>query len=323
MYRFLTITMGIFMALAATWSHAGVVKGKDFNTKGQFTKDDQKDALRNGAMHSHTLALKAGTAYTIDMVSADFDCYLRLLDPKGKQLDEDDDGGGGLNSKIVFNCTMDGDYKIITTTFGAGAYGNYTLTVKTSGAVQKAATGHTQMVGKAAPDFNADFALNGNAKKLADLKGKVVLLCFLDLRSSSCAAFQPKLNDWHKAHNKDGLVIVGVTYYTSEIGQKLAFDTETGLIKTVKEADRKSDQALLKAYAEHHKIEHPMLVLSKADALAAYETYIVNGVPQAVIIDRKGVVRLIDINGEKGAANLEGELKKVLTGNEPSVEKKT
>lgn len=53
--------------------------------------------------------MKAGKVYTIDMVSKDFDSYLRLFDPKGNQLEEDDDSGGDLNSRIVFNCTQDGE----------------------------------------------------------------------------------------------------------------------------------------------------------------------------------------------------------------------
>src|SRR5206468_1983293 len=130
---------------------------------------------------------------------------------KGKQLDEDDDSGGDLNSRIVFNCTVDGNYQIVTTTFGADQGGNYVLTVKTTGGVQKPASAHTQMVGKPAPDFTADFAVNGKAGKLSDIKGKLVLLYFFDVRSSYCAALLPKLAEWNKAHKNDGLAIVGVT----------------------------------------------------------------------------------------------------------------
>ena len=40
------------------------------------------------------------------------------------------------------------------------------------------------MVGKDAPDFKGDFAVNGNPLKLSDLKGKVVLLAFWEVRST-------------------------------------------------------------------------------------------------------------------------------------------
>jgi AhpC/TSA family len=311
MNRSIAIALLTFAALVVGWTHAGVEKGKDFVVKGRLTKDDPKDAMRGGPAQVHKIKLKAGSAYTIDMVSKEMDSYLRLMDPKGKQLDEDDDSGGDLNSRIVFNCTADGEYQIITTTFGADVNGgNYVLTVKTSGAVQKPTSAHVNMVGKPAPDFKADFALNGKAGQLADLKGKKVLLYFFDVRSSASAALLPKLAEWTKAH-KD-LSIVGVTFYTYEIGQKLAFDKEEGKIVTIKKANRESDQELLKAFAQYHKIDHTLWLLTKQDALPAYDAYNVNGVPQIVLIDGEGMVRHIDINGEKGTANVEMELKKLL-----------
>jgi hypothetical protein len=55
-----------------------------------------------------------------------------------------------------------------------------------------------------------------------------------------------------------------------------------------------------------------LLALPKQAALDAFDTYAVNGLPQVVLIDRKGVVRLIDVGGEKTSAYVETELKKVL-----------
>lgn len=312
MTRYLAIASLGFIAMAVGMTSAGQ-KSKDYVVKGTFTKDDPKDQARGGPSQTHSIAMAAGTRYTIDLVkTSEYDPYLRLLDPKGNQIDEDDDSGGDLNSRIIFNCTKDGDYKIVCTTFGANMYGGYTLTVKTAGAVQQPVSAHAQMVTKPAPDLQADFALNGKAGKLSDLKDKLVLLYFWDVRSGTCAALLPKLNEWQKTYKKDGLTVVGVTYYTSEIGQRLRFDPDEGKLVTAKEANRASDQAMLKAFAEHHKLDHLQWVLSKADALQAYEAYVVNGVPQMVLIDRKGSIRFIDINGEKGSANFEGEIKKLL-----------
>jgi cytochrome oxidase Cu insertion factor (SCO1/SenC/PrrC family) len=257
--------------------------------------------------------MKAGKVYTIDMVSKDFDSYLRLFDPKGNQLEEDDDSGGDLNSRIVFNCTQDGEYKIACTSFGANAMGAYTLTVKTTvvGAAQPT-TSHARMIGKEAPDFAGDFAVNGKALTLADLQGKVTLLHFFDVRSGSSIALLPRLNEWDKAYQTKGLAIVGITFYPSDISQALGLDRETGTIKTVKTSDRNSDQALLNAFAAHHKVGHLLMALPKQNALDAFDAYVVNGVPQVVLIDRKGIVRLIDVGGAKGSATVESELKKLL-----------
>jgi peroxiredoxin len=316
MTRCLAVMMLAFALAAGGLTHAGGAKGKDkdkdFVVKGTLTKDDPKDAQRNGPSQVHVVKLKAGKAYTIDMLSSAFDSYLRLLDPKGMQIVEDDDGGEGLNSRILFNCPTDGDYKIVTTTFGAGAAGEYTLTVKLTGGVQQSSSGHSQMLGKAAPDFTGDIALNGKAGKLSDLKGKVVLLYFWEPRSSSSAALFPKLAEWHKKHAATGLAVVGVTFFVSDIGDRLVFDKETGGVKTSAKADRKSDETMLSAFVKHHKLDHLQLVLDKKNALKTFDTYIVNGLPQVVLIDRKGIVRFIDVNGEKNSAQVEKEMQKVL-----------
>ncbi len=76
-----------------------------------------------------TLKLIAGATYTIDLESTDFDCYLRLEDPSGKQVAEDDDSGGRLNSRIVYTPETDGIYRIIITTCDPDQTGSYRLSV--------------------------------------------------------------------------------------------------------------------------------------------------------------------------------------------------
>ena len=80
----------------------------------------------------YQVRLKAGVAYTIDMVSPDpkaLDPYMFLRDDKGKTLAEDDDSGGGLNARIVFRAPADGVYHIRGATFNNGR-GEFTLTVR-------------------------------------------------------------------------------------------------------------------------------------------------------------------------------------------------
>jgi alkyl hydroperoxide reductase subunit AhpC len=288
------------------------VYDKDFEYSGKFADTDPLDDQRQGPAQTHIVRLKAGQVYTIDMISNELDSYLRLLDPKGTQLDEDDDSGGNLNSRIIFNCSKDGDYKIVCTTFAAGMTGNYILKVKTTGVAQKPSSAHTQLVEKAAPDFQGDFAVNGDPVKLSDLKGKVVLLCFWEVRSTPSAALLPTLTEWHKAYKKDGLAVVGITFYTSEIGQKLGFDKESGKISGAKEANVKSDQAMLTDFASYHKVDHLLMALNKKEALNVFDVYAVNSVPQLVLIDRKGMVRMINVGSSKNTAEVETELKKLL-----------
>ena len=309
MVRFWVMAALALMAMTAGLTQAG---DKDFKVQGMLTKDDPKDQQRGGPSQTHVVPLKAGKVYTIDMVSTEVDSYLRLLDPKGTQIAEDDDSGGNQNSRIIFNCTMDGEYKLVCTTFDANMRGSYTLTVKAGGNFQKPATAHAKMIGKDAPDFEGDFAVNGKPVKLSDLQGKVVLLDFWEVRSERSAAFLPRLSEWGKLYKMKGLEVVSVTFYLSDINQRLTFDKETGGVKTAEKADRKSDQELLRAFAAHHKVDHLLIMIPGQDALDTFGAYAVNSVPQLVLIDRKGMVRLIDISGGKNSGAVETEIKKLL-----------
>ena len=96
--------------------------------------------------------------------------------------------------------------------------------------------------------------------------------------------------------------------------------TETGELTTISKADKQSDQTLLQAFAKHHKVDHLLLALPKQTALDAFDAYAVNGLPQVVLIDRKGIVRLIDVGGAKNSAHVESELKKMFAESPPKVD---
>ena len=73
----------------------------------------------------------AGRTYTILLSSDDFDAYLRLEDPSGKTIAEDDDSGGGKNghdAQIVFKADKTATYSIAATALHKSK-GKYTLTV--------------------------------------------------------------------------------------------------------------------------------------------------------------------------------------------------
>lgn len=119
--------------LTVTPYKAGV-KGADptvvLNLNGMITKNDPLDDKRNGSHKKlHTFKMLAKKTYTIDMISTQFDTWLRLEDANGNEIQEDDDSGGNLNSRIVYTPTKTGDFRIVATTFGAGAVGMYTLKI--------------------------------------------------------------------------------------------------------------------------------------------------------------------------------------------------
>jgi alkyl hydroperoxide reductase subunit AhpC len=312
MTRFCAFALLVAVPLTIGLTDAQAQKDKDtIRIEGKLTKDDPKDKRRNGASQVHTVKMKAGKTYTIDMVSTELDSYLFLDDNTGKQLAEDDDSGGMQNAQIVFTCTKDGDYKVVCTVYEQNMVGKYVLTVKTSAVTTPLATPHQSLIGKAAPDFKGDFAINGEIKQLSDLKEKVVLLAFWEARNPACVETFGQLRDWYKEHKAEGLEIIGVTFYNSEIGQRMGFDKETGKITTPETADKKSDQATLTALAAYHKLDYLLLVLPKTEALRTFDAYAVNGLPQFVLIDRQGIVRSVLV-GEKNVTALGKEITKAL-----------
>ncbi len=103
---------------------------KDFQVQGVLTPGDPFDRARQGHFHVvHTYPMKKGQRYQIDLTSP-WDNYLRLENPRGDQLAQDDDGGGFPNARIIIVAPEDGWYRIIVTTYSGGASGPYTLKVK-------------------------------------------------------------------------------------------------------------------------------------------------------------------------------------------------
>src|SRR5689334_7950006 len=98
---------------------------------GQLAANDPLDPRLNRPSKVYSLKLQAGKAYQIGMVSAELDYFLRLEDARGAELASDDDGGGNLNSRILFPCASDGDYRLVATSAALrGPTGNFTLTAQ-------------------------------------------------------------------------------------------------------------------------------------------------------------------------------------------------
>src|SRR6266542_4412649 len=104
MGRYWTVALLALALVAANLAQAGGGKkdkvDKEINIKGKLTKDDPKDRVRNAASKVYPVTMKRGKTYTIDMVSTQFDSFLRLEDAKGTELAQDDDSGGNLNARI-------------------------------------------------------------------------------------------------------------------------------------------------------------------------------------------------------------------------------
>ncbi|HEX8736631.1 MAG TPA: redoxin domain-containing protein [Pyrinomonadaceae bacterium] len=153
---------------------------------------------------------------------------------------------------------------------------------------------HYELLGEAAPELAGieQWFPAQDAKTLASLRGKIILLDFWATWCGPCIAAFPKLTEWHETFRKDGFVILGVTrYYAAIEGTKAEQKTEADFVAKVKQT---------------HRIPYDF-VLAK-DALN-HHNYNADGIPTAVLIDRKGVIRYIDSGTSVGR---EEELRKTI-----------
>lgn len=102
---------------------------KPIEISGELAGTDANDPKLNQPAKKFTVKLHKDKTYIIDLVSKDFDAFLRLLDKNGKELAEDDDGGGDLNARVIYSPTESADHEIVAATFD-GQVGKFSLKVR-------------------------------------------------------------------------------------------------------------------------------------------------------------------------------------------------
>ncbi len=153
----------------------------------------------------------------------------------------------------------------------------------------------TQLIGQPAPVFDAAAWVNGDAVTLDDLKGKVVLLDFWAVWCGPCIATFPHLKEWNEDYGEKGLVILGVTSqynYTWD-------DEATRASRSKEDISMEDELVMLEKFLAHHELKHRSMVNPKLSEMKP--GYGVSGIPQAVLIDKAGKVRMIKVGS--GQAN--------------------
>ncbi len=313
MYRLLLVgAVGLLVPGFGGADDAKDKKNREAGLKveGKLTSDDPADKFLKTPHKVHEYKMKAGKIYVIDLSSKDFDSFLRLENSAGKNLAANDDATPDtLDARLVFKAPKDDTYRIIVTMLKPKE-GAYLLTARQGTAEDLAkADPFYRLIGKSAPEVKGEFSLNGETKKLSDLKGKVVLLDFWAVWCGPCIQTFPHLRDWTKEYQKDGLEILGVTTYY----EVLSFDKEKGKLKKVDALKSAEEHDMIKDFAAYHKLTHRLMTVSKDNWMKVSKDYLIQGIPHAVVIDRKGQVRMVRVgSGQENADALHAEIKKLL-----------
>jgi len=122
-------------------------------------------------------------------------------------------------------------------------------------------------VGKTAPDFEAG-TIDGKKVRLADLKGKVVLLDFWATWCAPCRTIMPGMKKLYEENKDKDFVMIGIS------GDEIVED--------------------LKTYVEKEGIAWAQIFEPGQETTSVLHRYGISKFPTIVVIDKKGVIAAVD-----------------------------
>jgi thiol-disulfide isomerase/thioredoxin len=150
-----------------------------------------------------------------------------------------------------------------------------------------------EMIGKPAPAIEGS-DVDGKTVRLADLKGRVVLVDFWASWCPPSVASFPHIRDLLMTHRGKGFAVIGVNL------DELAHDPSG------KKADPKEILSAVRWFLLQHRAAWPNIVGEGAEAAA--KAYGVNEVPAGFLIGRDGVIQKVELNGRALAQAVEEAL---------------
>jgi len=127
-------------------------------------------------------------------------------------------------------------------------------------------------IGQTARDFRITM-LDGTSFVLSEHKGKVVLIDFWDVRCVPCRKAMPHLKELHQKYAGRGLEIIGIS-----------LDTE---------------KKLLEDYLRKMELPWKMACTFKGWSDETAKLYRISATPSTWLIDRQGIVRSVNLTGDK------------------------
>jgi thiol-disulfide isomerase/thioredoxin len=133
-----------------------------------------------------------------------------------------------------------------------------------------------------APEIAVADWIDQKPAKLADLRGRVVLLDFWALWCTPCHAALPHIAEWQEKYKERGLSVVALTEYRNTVnGRPVRTPQEVGELRRFKRASRLP------------------FGFAVADTQETTTAYGVTTIPVAVLIDRRGVVRFLNVGANE------------------------
>ncbi|HYN83978.1 MAG TPA: TlpA disulfide reductase family protein [Pyrinomonadaceae bacterium] len=164
----------------------------------------------------------------------------------------------------------------------ARLFTNVTELIETLG---DAPAGATPAPDATAPEFVASQWVGQRPVKLADLRGRVVLLDFWATWCTPCVVTMPKLNALQKRYAERGLVVIGLTEFYGQINRRPVTPA--------------AEIASLHAFRGKHALDYGFAVAETRENDDLYG--VGRTIPTLVLIDRRGRVRHFIVGVYRGS----------------------
>jgi thiol-disulfide isomerase/thioredoxin len=139
-----------------------------------------------------------------------------------------------------------------------------------------------------APEISGQPWINSKPLKVAELRGKVVLIEFWTFGCSNCRNVEPYVKAWHQKYADHGLVVIGV--HAPEFSYERVI-------------------ANVQRYVREHSIQYPVVI---DNDFVTWKRYKNRFWPAMYVIDKRGVIRYLRA-GEGGYRETERRISSLLS----------